>query len=138
MYLLDTDTIVYLLKGHPEVRRNLGLHTDDVVGASAVTLMELYYGAFKSQQVAANLARIRALEKTVKIWDLGREAAEVFGLLKAELESEGNRLDDLDLAIAACALSCRLTLVTNNVTHFGRVPGLRLENWASVTPDEQA
>jgi len=138
MYLLDTDTIVYLLKGHPEVRRNLGLHTDDVVGTSAVTLMELYYGAFKSQQVAANLARIRALEKTVKIWDLGREAAEVFGLLKAELESEGDRLDDLDLAIAACALSYQLTLVTNNVTHFGRVRGLRLENWVTATPDKQA
>ncbi len=131
MYLLDTDTIVYLLKGHPEVRRNLGLHTDDVVGTSVVTLMELYYGAFKSQQVAANLARILALEKTVKIWDLGREATEVFGLLKAQLESEGNRLDDFDLAIAACALSGQHTLVTNNVTHFRRVRGLRLENWAA-------
>ena len=134
MYLLDTDTIVYLLKGHPEVRRNLALHTDDVVGTSAITLMELYYGAFKSQQVAGNLARIRALEKGVKIWDLGREVAEVFGVLKAELESEGNRLDDFDLAIAACALSNDLTLVTNNEAHFGRVRGLRLENWAAAAP----
>ena len=134
MYLLDTDTIVYLLKGHPEARRNLALHTDDVVGTSAITLMELYYGAFKSQQIAGNLARIRALEKGVKIWDLGREAAEVLGVLKAELESEGNRLDDFDLAIAACALSNDLTLVTNNAAHFGRVRGLRLENWAAAAP----
>jgi predicted nucleic acid-binding protein len=73
-----------------------------------------------------------ALENTVKIWDLGRGAAEIFGLLKAELESEGTRLDDLDLAIAACALNRWLTLVTNNVTHFSRVRGLRLENWATV------
>ena len=58
--------------------------------------MELYYGAFKSRQVAGNLARIRALEKGVKIWELGRETAEV-------------------------------------LAHFGRVPGLRLENWAAVT-----
>lgn len=60
MYLLDTDTIVYLVKGHPEVERNLALHADDVVGTSAITLMELYYGAFKSRQVAGNLARIRS------------------------------------------------------------------------------
>ena len=40
MYLLDTDTIIYLLKGHPEVRRDLALHADDVVGTSAITLME--------------------------------------------------------------------------------------------------
>jgi tRNA(fMet)-specific endonuclease VapC len=134
MYLLDTDTMVYLLKGHSEVRRNLALHTDDVVGTSAITLMELYYGAFKSQQVAGNLARIRALEKGAKIWDLGRETAEVFGVLKAQLEGEGSRLDDFDLAIAACALGYDLTLVTNNEAHFGRVRGLRLENWATVIP----
>lgn len=132
MYLLDTDTIVYLLKGHPEVERNLALHTDDVVGTSAVTLMELYYGAFKSQQVAGNLARVRALEKGVKIWELGHQTAEVFGVLKAQLEREGSRLDDFDLAIAACALSYDLTLVTNNEAHFGRVRGVRLENWAAV------
>ena len=130
MYLLDTDTIIYHLKGHPEVRRNLGLHTDDVVGTSVITLMELYYGAFRSQQVAGNLARVRALEKGVKIWELGRAAAEIFGALKAQLESEGNRLDDLDLAIAALALSENLILVTNNTAHFSRVGGLRLENWA--------
>jgi tRNA(fMet)-specific endonuclease VapC len=134
MYLLDTDTIVYLLKGHAEVGRNLALHANDVVGTTAITLMELYYGAFKSRQVAGNLARIRTLEKGVKIWELGRETAEVFGVLKAQLESEGNRLDDFDLAIAACALSHDLTLVTNNEAHFGRVRGLRLENWAAVTP----
>jgi len=134
MYLLDTDTIVYLLKGHPGVRSNLALHADDVVGTSAITLLELYYGAFRSQQVAGNLARIRTLEKGVKIWDLGREMAEVFGVLKAELEREGIRLDDFDLAIAACALCHDLTLVTNNAAHFGRVRGLRLENWAAVTP----
>jgi tRNA(fMet)-specific endonuclease VapC len=96
--------------------------------------MELYYGAFKSQQVAGNLARIRALEKGAKIWDLGRETAEVFGVLKAQLEGEGSRLDDFDLAIAACALGYDLTLVTNNAAHFGRVRGLRLENWATVPP----
>jgi tRNA(fMet)-specific endonuclease VapC len=132
MYLLDTDTIVYLLKGHPEVRRNLAHHVDDVVGTSAISLMELYYGAFKSEQVAGNLARVHALEGGVKIWNLGREVAEVFGVLKAELETEGNRLDDFDLAIAACALGNDLTLVTNNEAHFRRVRGLRLENWAAA------
>lgn len=130
MYLLDTDIIIYHLKGHPEVRRNVGLHTDDVVGTSIITLMELYYGAFRSQQVASNLARIRALEEGVKIWELGRAAAEVFGALKAQLERDGTRLDDFDLAIAALALSENLILVTNNTAHFSRVGGLRLQNWA--------
>jgi predicted nucleic acid-binding protein len=74
---------------------------------------------------------ISALERGVKIWDLGREIAEVFGVLKAELEGDGRRLDDFDLAIAACALVNDLTLVTSNEGHFGRIRGLRLENWAA-------
>lgn len=55
-------------------------------------------------------------------------------MLKAQLESEGNRLDDFDLAIAACALSYSLALVTNNQAHFCRVHGLRIVNWAAVAP----
>ena len=48
MYLLDTDTVIYALKGQPDVVRNLALHVDDPLGVSVVTLMELYYGAFRS------------------------------------------------------------------------------------------
>jgi tRNA(fMet)-specific endonuclease VapC len=53
VYLLDSDTLIYSLKAHPTVMRNLSLHADDPLGVSAITLMELYYGAFKSQQVSA-------------------------------------------------------------------------------------
>jgi predicted nucleic acid-binding protein len=55
-------------------------------------------------------------------------------VLKPQLEGEGSRLDDFALAIAVCALGYDLTLVTNNKAHFGGVRGLRLENWATVTP----
>lgn len=133
MYLLDTDTVIYALKGQPDVVRNLALHADDPLGVSVITLMELYYGAFRSAQVAGNLARVRALEKAVRVWDLQADAAEVFGALKAQLESDGNRLDDFDLGIAACALVHNLTLVTHNSAHFERVRGLRLDDWCAAS-----
>jgi predicted nucleic acid-binding protein len=132
VYLLDTDTVIYALKGQRDVMRNLALHADDPLGVSVITLMELYYGAFKSQQVAGNLAKVRALEKAVRVWDLQADAAEVFGALKAELESDGNRLDDFDLGIAACALVHNLTLVSHNSAHFARVRGLRLDDWCAA------
>jgi len=133
MYLLDTDTVIYALKGQPDVVRNLALHADDPLGVSVITLMELYYGAFGSAQVAGNLARVRALEKAVRVWDLQADAAEIFGALKAQLESDGNRLDDFDLGIAACALVHNLTLVTHNSAHFERVRGLRLDDWCAAS-----
>ena len=135
MYLLDTDTVIYALKGQRDVMRNLALHADDPLGVSVITLMELYYGAFRSRQVAGNLAKVRSLEKAVQVWDLQADAAEVFGALKAQLESDGTRLDDFDLGIAACALVHNLTLVTHNSAHFARVRGLRLDDWCAAPGD---
>jgi len=132
VYLLDTDTVIYALKGQPDVMRNLALHAGDPLGVSVITLMELYYGAFRSRQVAGNLAKVRALEKAVRVWDLEADAAEVFGALKAQLESDGNRLDDFDLGIAACALVHNLTLVSRSGAHFARVRGLRLDDWCAA------
>ena len=135
MYLLDTDTVIYALKGQPDVMRNLALHADDPLSVSVITLMELYYGAFRSRQVAGNLAKVRSLEKAVQVWDLQADAAEVFGALKAQLESDGNGLDDFDLGIAACALVHNLTLVSHNSAHFARVRGLRLDDWCAAPSD---
>ena len=141
MYLLDTDTVIYALGGQPEVLRNLALHADDPLGVSVITLMELYCGAFRSRQVAGNLAKVRALEKAVQVWDLQADAAEVFGALKAELESDGSRrgrggrLDDFDLGIAACALVHNLTLVSHRSAQFSRVRGLRLDDWCAAPSD---
>ena len=129
MYLLDTDTIIYSLKGHPVVQQNLKRHLDDPLQISMVTCMELYYGAYKSKQVTGNLAKIKKIEETMEIIPLGTETAEIFGRIKAQLEIKGSRLDDFDLMIAACALTHNLTLITNNVPNFQRIEGLSIANW---------
>ena len=129
MYLLDTDTIIYSLKGHPAVQKNLRRHIHDPIKMSVITLMELYYGAHKSQRVASNLAKIKYLESSIGIIPLGVESVETFGMLKANLEKAGSPLDDFDLILASCALAHNLVLVTNNVKHFQRIEGLKITNW---------
>jgi len=129
MYLLDTDTVIYSLKGQAMVRENLRLHLNDTLNISVITLMELYYGAYKSQRIASNLAKINALENGLEVLPVGRETVDIFGLLKTSLEKSGIPLDDFDIIIASCALSHNLVLVTNNVKHFQRIDGLKLTNW---------
>jgi tRNA(fMet)-specific endonuclease VapC len=129
MYLLDTDTIIYSLKGNDPVIRNLKVHQMDPLKISAISLMELYYGAYKSQQATANLAKVRYIENAFDILPIDFSIAETFGMLKSGLESQGTPLDDFDLVIAAAALTHNLTLVTNNEKHFRRVEGLKLANW---------
>lgn len=58
-----------------------------------------------------------------------RDAALVYGAIRADLERQGQGLPHADLQIAAVALSNGLLLVTGNVRHFARVPDLRIENW---------
>ncbi len=130
MYLLDTDTMIYHLKGHASVKSNLEKHINDSIRITSITLMELYYGAYKSKKVAANLAKVRTIEKSLDVVTPGPESTEIFGMLKAQLERQGEPLSDLDLIIAACALAHNLILVTNNTKHFSRIPGLKLENWS--------
>ena len=95
-----------------------------------ITLMELYFGAYKSQKATANLARIRTIENAFEIINIGRETGETFGMLKASLETQGTPLDDFDLVLASSALANNLTLVTNNCKHFQRIEGLRIANWS--------
>jgi len=134
IYLLDTDTIIFSLKGHVSVQRNLHEHIHDPIKISVVTLMELYYGAYKSQKVESNLAKIRTLENSLEIIPLGNESAEIFGIYKSKPEKSGTPLDDFDLILASCALAHNMTLVTNNIRHFRRIEGLRLTNW-TVYPE---
>ena len=136
MFLLDTDTIIYNMKGSAAIKKNLRHHMDATMKISVITLMELYYGAYKSEKFSSNLAKVRTIESTFEIIPNGKESAENFGMLKASLEKSGTRLDDFDLTIASCALAHNLTLVTNNLKHFSRIEGLKITNW-SVYPEKK-
>ncbi|MGB9499265.1 MAG: type II toxin-antitoxin system VapC family toxin [Dissulfuribacterales bacterium] len=129
MYLLDTDIVIYNLKGNASVKIHLQNHVNDSIRISAVTLMELYYGAYKSQKVESNLAKIRTIENALGVIPVDQEVVEIFGLLKSKLEKTGTPLDDFDLILAATALAHNLILVTNNERHFKRIDGLTIGNW---------
>ncbi|MDP2992053.1 MAG: type II toxin-antitoxin system VapC family toxin [Deltaproteobacteria bacterium] len=135
MYLLDTDTVIYSLKAHPVVQENLRRHYHEPLKISVITLMELYYGAYKSKKTTSNLAKIKTLENSLEVVTLGKESVDIFGMLKANMESSGAPLDDFDLALASCALAHNLILVTNNSIHFERIEGLKIQNW-TITSSE--
>ena len=56
-------------------------------------------------------------------------ALELFGNLKAELETDGNRIDDFDILIGSTALVNNLVMVTDNEKHLSRLPNITIENW---------
>jgi tRNA(fMet)-specific endonuclease VapC len=129
MFLLDTDTCVYWLRGRAAMRARLAAVGPEEVGISVVTLAELRYGADCSAQADANHQAIDDFTSGVAVLGLDPGVARTFGEIKAQLRRQGNLIEDFDLLLAATALANGLTLITNNVAHFGRISGLSLESW---------
>lgn len=128
-YLIDTDIIIYSLKGHEQVNAWMYKNQNIPKHISVITYGELSYGARKSKSPEKNIATVHRIGELFPIIDINQGIIEVFGELKASLEKKDTRLDDMDLLIASSALYMNLTLVTNNKKHFSRIPGLTLEHW---------
>ncbi len=130
-YLLDTDMCIYLLNHVPKVRQRLLEVGVEAIAVAIPTLGELYYGAYCSKRIEENLARVRhfLVSPGPEVLLLDDAAMQTFGRLKAGLRRKGLPIGDVDFQIASAAVSRQLTLVTNNLRHYGRIPGLSLENW---------
>lgn len=130
-FLLDTDTCVFALRGRASVRERLAAIGPEQVALSVITLAELRYGASCSARPQANHHAIDDFVSALAVLGVDAETARAFGDIKAHLRQAGQLIEDMDLLIAATAHAYDLTLVTNNAAHFGRIPGLRLENWVA-------
>ena len=131
-YLLDTNICIYVIRKKPgKVIARLKACQPGNVAVSVIASAELFYGCFKSDPARrqSNLHALRLFLTPFSTVPFDERDAEQFGKLKAVLQSRGNALADLDIAIASQAAARGLILVTNNVRHFRRVPGLKAENW---------
>ena len=128
-WLLDTDTVIYYMKEMPTVVERLEATRPRDRFLSLITLGELFFGIFRSEQVGKNLRRYRQFFARVKLLPFTPAVAERFGVVKADLARRGEIVADNDLWIAAHALVHGATLVPNNDRDFARVGELRLENW---------
>ena len=130
MYMLDTDICIYIIKRKPvSALKRLESLQPGQLAMSAITFAELMYGAKKSQQIEANVARLNELAELLEIRPFDHKAAVFYGDIRSLLEKKGKIIGSNDLLIAAHALSLDWILVTNNEKEFKRVSGLKLENW---------
>ena len=128
-YLLDTNIVIYVIKRRPiEV---MGVFNENAgrMAISAITLSELFHGAEKSAKVAQNLAVVEEFASLLEVLPYTAKASQHYGAIRSALEKAGQPIGVNDLHIAAHARSEGLTLVTNNLGEFERVPGLLTENW---------
>ena len=127
MRILDSDHCIAILRKQLDLRDHVAPGEELVI--TAISVAELMHGAQRSAHREDNLARLEVLLAALTVLPFDESAARRFGALKADLETRGESLDDLDLQIASIALENNLPLLTNNTNHFKRIRGLQLQNW---------
>jgi tRNA(fMet)-specific endonuclease VapC len=133
LYMLDTNTVSYIAKGHSKAARSrmLNLEEDEVVCLSVITEAEIRYGLAKRPEAVALRERMEWFLAAVKVLPWGRDEARAYGVLRANLESSGKTLENMDMLIAAHAIAIGAVLVTNDKA-FAQVEDLHAtENWAT-------
>ena len=130
MFMLDTNICIYILKKHPEsVLKKFQMFDD--IHISAIVYSELQYGIElspkKTRQVRFNQLLDFLSLLTIDSWD--QSAADNYAKVRFYLKTQDNIIGNMDMLIAAHALSTNSVLITNNTKEFKRIPELKLENW---------
>ncbi len=126
-YLIDSDILIYFLKGKQEVVQRLSQIPIDDLYISRINYTELIYGAYNSSKINQNLKVIEPFLDNFKVLEFTQISSIIFAKEKARLKKNGNIIADMDLMIASIAIENDCTLISNNIKHFDRVQNLELE-----------
>ena len=128
--LIDTDILSYYFKGDSLVVENFKKYLTeyDIIEISLITYYEIMSGLLhKNAHKQLEIFNDFVTENIVIA--LTEESCQISSELYSKLRIKGELIDDIDLLIAGVAIENEMTLVTNNESHFGRIPGLKIENW---------
>lgn len=125
-YLVDTDWIVFYLRGREPYVSTLKRLQKEGLAVSVISVAELYEGVFRDQNPQTREEGLARFLAGVVVVDVNEDVARVFGQLRAELRQQGLTVADLDLLIGSTAVHYGLLLLTDNRRHYEKIPGLRL------------
>ena len=126
-YLIDSDILIYFLKGKQEVVERLSQIPLDDLYISRINYTELIYGAYNSAKIEQNLKLIEPFLENFTVLEFTKTSSLIFAKEKAKLKKSGKIIADMDLMIASIAIENDCTLISNNIKHFDRIQNLKLE-----------
>ena len=128
--MIDTNIAIHARDGSESVYAKLLDHSGEVM-FSALSLAEMQWGLYASVELLPlRRARLSQLLEAIPVMPFGRDAAEAYGAIVAQIGWSRSR--QMDRLIAAHAMVVPATLVTANTADFAGIPGLEIENW--LTP----
>lgn len=131
--LIDTDILSYFLKGNSTVTQNFKKYLEhyDLIEISLITYYEITGGLLAKNA----LKQLNIFEEFIAenlVIPITERSAKISGELYSTLRQSGKTVDDIDLLIAGIAIENEMLLITNNESHFDRIPGLKIQNWSKI------
>jgi tRNA(fMet)-specific endonuclease VapC len=131
LHMLDTDTASYIIKRRsPAIGAKLAAIPPTLVSVSVITRAELQYGLKRLPAGHRLHVGVRQFLTIVRVLPWTAEAADSYADIRHQLVTTGQPIGEMDMMIAAHALAAKAVLVTNNVRHYERIPGLVLAGWS--------
>lgn len=127
-YLLDTNILVAMLKDEYGVSDQILSHGYENCYVPEISLAELYYGAFYSETPETHLPEVAFVATHFRLLPVDNVLS-AYGEAKADLRRQGKLIDDFDILIGVTAIENKMIVVTDNVSHLGRLEGVLIENW---------
>lgn len=128
-YLLDTDIVVFLFRNKKGIAKRLASIAPENVYISEVTVAELEYGNYCGGRYEENKVLLNNFLLCINVIPFS-EAISLYAKERYRLKSIGMGIEDFDLLIGCTSVTNNLTMVTNNVKHYSRIEGIKIENWA--------
>ena len=128
MYLLDTNIVIFYFKNRFEVVSRMNQVGIQNCFISEITITELKYGALKSSRPEHHFRKLAEFLTVIKVIPV-IGVLDVYAQEKVRLEKIGNKIDEFDLLIGATAVTNDLIMVTNNISHLGRIENIKIEDW---------
>ncbi|MGA2973286.1 MAG: type II toxin-antitoxin system VapC family toxin [Candidatus Bathyarchaeia archaeon] len=131
MVCIDTSFLIALLRRDPNAEAKLESFVEDGerITTTPICACELFAGAYKAKKRDLEIRRVKEFLSRMELLEFSTQACERFGRVRSELESTGTPIGDFDIMIAAIALAHNQAVLTNDVEHFQRIPGLTVETW---------
>jgi len=132
-YLLDTGIAGDYMNRRNQVydRARDRVRLGHVIGICVPVLGELFYGAENSDSRDRVIQQLRLAIPSWRVWPYTNQAAEEYGRIAAELKRVGRPMQQIDIQIAAIALTLGNCTVVSSDSDLSAVPGLAVENWAN-------
>jgi len=128
---VDTSFLIALIRRKPEAERRLESYTqeDEEISTTPICACELFAGAHKSTRTDSEMKKVKGLLSRMRLLEFTVQACERFGEIRHQMEAAGTPIGDLDIMIASIALAHNQTILTQDTSHFKKIPRLTVETW---------